>query len=172
MSKRREHSTSRMENTSGASVQYKRIVSWLEHESGLSEEDEKQAKALQLAAHLNLAMCFLKIQEPNQALESCDKSLEIDSSNEKALFRRGEALFGMKEFDMARDNFQRVVQLYPANKAGKSQLVLCQKRIKEQHEKDKRIYANMFQKFAERDSKKESVKVKSESNENGVMRWR
>lgn len=32
-------------------------------------------------------------------------------------------------------------------------MVLCQKRIKEQHEKDKLIYANMFQKFAERDSK-------------------
>lgn len=56
-----------------ASVQYKRIVSWLEHESGLSEEDEKKAKALRLAAHLNLAMCFLKMQEPNQALENCDK---------------------------------------------------------------------------------------------------
>ncbi|XP_026222183.1 peptidyl-prolyl cis-trans isomerase FKBP4 [Anabas testudineus] len=148
-----------------ASVQYKRIVSWLEHESGLSEEDEKKAKALQLAAHLNLAMCYLKLQEPNQALEHCDKALEIDDSNEKALFRRGEALFGMKEFDRARDDFQRVLQLYPANKAAKSQVVLCQKSIKEQHEKDKRIYANMFQKFAERDSKKETVKVKSESKE-------
>lgn len=150
-----------------ASVQYKRIVSWLEHESGLSPEDETKAKALQLAAHLNLAMCFLKLQEPNQALENCDKALELDGSNEKALFRRGEALFGMKEFDRARDDFQRVLQLYPANKAAKSQLVLCQKRIKEQHEKDKRIYANMFQKFAERDSKKEADKGKSESKENG-----
>uniref|UniRef100_A0A8D2ZMJ4 peptidylprolyl isomerase n=1 Tax=Scophthalmus maximus TaxID=52904 RepID=A0A8D2ZMJ4_SCOMX len=151
-----------------ASVQYKRIVSWLEHESGLSEEDEKKAKALRLAAHLNLAMCFLKLQEPNQALESCDKALELDASNEKALFRRGEALFAMKEFDMARDDFQRVVQLYPANKAAKSQLALCQKRIKEQHQKDKLIYANMFQKFADRDSKvMEAVKPKSESKENG-----
>uniref|UniRef100_A0A3Q3WP42 peptidylprolyl isomerase n=1 Tax=Mola mola TaxID=94237 RepID=A0A3Q3WP42_MOLML len=102
-----------------ASVQYKRIVSWLEHESGLSEEDEKKAKALQLAAHLNLAMCFLKLQEPNQCI-------------------------------CANISF---VQLYPANKAAKSQVVFCQKRIKEQHEKDKLIYANMFQKFAERDSK-------------------
>ncbi|XP_022047604.1 peptidyl-prolyl cis-trans isomerase FKBP4 [Acanthochromis polyacanthus] len=149
-----------------ASVQYRRIVSWLEHESGLSPEDENKAKALQLAAHLNLAMCFLKLQEPNQALENCDKALELDGSNEKALFRRGEALFGMKEFDQARDDFQRVLQLYPANKAAKSQVVLCQKRIKEQHEKDKRIYANMFQKFAERDSKKEADKGKSESKEN------
>lgn len=58
-----------------ASVQYKKIVSWLEHESGLGEEDEKKAKALRLAAHLNLAMCFLKIKEHNQALENCDKVL-------------------------------------------------------------------------------------------------
>uniref|UniRef100_A0A8C6MDE2 peptidylprolyl isomerase n=1 Tax=Nothobranchius furzeri TaxID=105023 RepID=A0A8C6MDE2_NOTFU len=136
-----------------ASVQYKKIVSWLEHESSLSEEDEAKAKALRLAAHLNLAMCYLKLQESNQAFENCEKALELDSSNEKALFRRAEALFCMKEFERARDDFQRVVQLYPANKAAKSQVVLCQKRIKEQHEKDKRTYANMFQKFAERDSK-------------------
>lgn len=63
-----------------ASVQYKKIVSWLEHESGLSEEDEKKAKALRLAAHLNLAMCFLKLQEPNQTLENCDKVSDNYSS--------------------------------------------------------------------------------------------
>lgn len=149
-----------------ASVQYKRIVSWLEHESGLQEDDENKAKALRLAAHLNLAMCFLKIQEPGPALDNCNKALELDSANEKALFRRGEALFAMKEFESARDNFQKVTQLYPSNKAAKSQVALCQKRIKEQHEKDKRIYANMFQKFAERDSKKD-VGAKSEGKENG-----
>lgn len=37
------------------------------------------------------------------------------------------------------------------------QVLLCHKRMKEQHEKDKRIYANMFQKFAERDSKVKAV---------------
>ncbi|KAK7891511.1 hypothetical protein WMY93_023474 [Mugilogobius chulae] len=139
-----------------ASVQYKRIVSWLENESGLQETDEKTAKALRLAAHLNLAMCFLKLQEPGHALDNCDKALELDSTNEKALFRRGEALFAMKEYDRAKDDFQKVIQLYPSNKAAKSQVLLCQKGLKEQHEKDKRIYANMFQKFAERDSKKEA----------------
>ncbi|XP_024911718.1 peptidyl-prolyl cis-trans isomerase FKBP4 [Cynoglossus semilaevis] len=105
-----------------ASLQYKRIVSWLEHESDLSEEDEKKAKALRLAAHLNLAACFLKVHEPSLALENCEKALELDASNEKALFRRGEALFGMKEFERARNDFQQVVQLYPANKAAKSQV--------------------------------------------------
>lgn len=147
-----------------AAVQYKRIVSWLEHESSLQGEDEKKAVALRLAAHLNLAMCYLKLQDPNPALENCDKALDLDANNEKALFRRGEALFVMKEFEKARDDFQRVVQLYPANKAAKSQALLCQKHIKEQYEKDKRIYANMFQKFAERDAKKEADQVKKDGD--------
>lgn len=63
----------------------------------------------------------------------------------------------MKEFDRARADFQRVTQLYPANKAAKSQIMLCQKHIKEQHEKDKLLYANMFQKFADRDAKVSAV---------------
>ncbi|XP_076848890.1 peptidyl-prolyl cis-trans isomerase FKBP4 [Brachyhypopomus gauderio] len=147
-----------------AAVQYKRIVSWLEHESALHGEEEERAKTLRLAAHLNLAMCYLKLHDPSPAFENCDKALELDANNEKALFRRGEALFAMKEFDRAREDFQRVLQLYPANKAAKSQVVLCQKHLKEQHEKDKRLYANMFQKFAERDAKKEAEQTKKESD--------
>lgn len=50
------------------------------------------------------------------------QALELDQSNEKALFRRGEALFNMNEFDRAKNDFQQVVQLYPANKAAKSQV--------------------------------------------------
>ncbi|XP_052008221.1 peptidyl-prolyl cis-trans isomerase FKBP4-like [Xyrauchen texanus] len=158
-----------------AAVQYKRIVSWLEHESSLQGEEEEKAKALRLAAHLNLAMCYLKLQDPNLALENCDSALELNANNEKALFRRGEALVFMKEFDRARADFQHVAQLYPANKAAKSQILLCQKHIKEQHEKDKRLYANMFQKFAERDAKKEAEQEKKpngrvmEIDENGAQ---
>ncbi|XP_051953709.1 peptidyl-prolyl cis-trans isomerase FKBP4 [Xyrauchen texanus] len=149
-----------------AAVQYKRIVSWLESESSLQGEEEEKAKALRLAAHLNLAMCYLKMHEPNLTLENCDKALELDTNNEKALFRRGEALVVMKEFDRARADFQQVTQLYPANKAAKSQIVVCQKHLKEQHEKDKRLYANMFQKFADRDAKKE---VEHDKKPNGTM---
>ncbi|XP_018611467.2 peptidyl-prolyl cis-trans isomerase FKBP4 [Scleropages formosus] len=152
-----------------ASVQYKKIVSWLEHESGLQEEDEKRARVLRLAAHLNLAMCYLKLQEQNQALENCNKALELDANNEKAVFRRAEALFAMKEFERARDDFQKVTQLYPNNKAARAQVAVCQRHIKEQHEKDKRLYANMFQKFVERDAKKEAEKGKEEEKGSSKM---
>ena len=52
------------------------------------------------------------------------QALLLDESSEKALFRRGEALVAMKEFDQAREDFQQVVQLYPANKAAKAQVRL------------------------------------------------
>lgn len=149
-----------------ASVQYKRIVSWLENESGLVEDEEQKGKALRLAAHLNLAICFLKLQEPKQALENCEKALELDESNEKALFRRGEALLAMKDFDAARDVFQHVIQLYPGNVAAKGQVALCQKQMKEHHDKEKRVYANMFQRFADKDAKKEAGKTQTESKDN------
>uniref|UniRef100_A0AAY4BW50 peptidylprolyl isomerase n=1 Tax=Denticeps clupeoides TaxID=299321 RepID=A0AAY4BW50_9TELE len=135
-----------------AAAQYKRIISWLDHES-LTGEEQAQTRALRLAAHLNLAMCYLKLQEYNLALENCDKALDLDENSEKALYRRGEALFGMKEFERAREDFGRVTQLYPSNRAAKAQIQVCQQHLHAQHEKDKRLYANMFQKFAERDTK-------------------
>uniref|UniRef100_A0A8B9UEU5 peptidylprolyl isomerase n=1 Tax=Anas zonorhyncha TaxID=75864 RepID=A0A8B9UEU5_9AVES len=136
-----------------AALQYKKIVSWLEHESGLSEEEDTKAKSLRLAAHLNLAMCHLKLKEYSQALENCNKALELDSSNEKGLFRRGEAHLAVNDFELARGDFQKVIQLYPSNKAAKVQLVTCQQKIREQHEKEKKMYANMFQRLADKDLK-------------------
>ncbi|KAJ1165945.1 hypothetical protein NDU88_006362 [Pleurodeles waltl] len=141
-----------------ASLQYKKIVSWLENESGLTGENEANAKALTLAAFLNLAMCFLKSKEYLQALENCNKALEQDKNNEKALFRRGEAYLGVNEYDSAKEDFHKVLSLYPSNKAAKAQLAVCQQKIRQQHERDKKIYANMFQRFAERDAKLEAEK--------------
>lgn len=141
-----------------ASLQYKKIVSWLENESGLTGENEANAKALTLAAFLNLAMCFLKTKEYLQALENCNKALEQDKNNEKALFRRGEAYLGMNEYDSAKEDFHKVLNLYPSNKAAKAQLAVCQQKIRQHHERDKKTYANMFQRFAERDAKLEAEK--------------
>lgn len=56
-----------------ALVQYKKIVSWLEYESSFSNEDAQKAQALRLASHLNLAMCYLKLQSFSAAIENCNK---------------------------------------------------------------------------------------------------
>lgn len=59
----------------------------------------------------------------------------------------------MNDFDLARADFQKVLQLYPSNKAAKAQLVICQQRIRKQLAREKRLYANMFERLAEEESK-------------------
>ncbi|KAM4819763.1 peptidyl-prolyl cis-trans isomerase FKBP4 isoform 1-T1 [Thomomys bottae] len=144
-----------------ALLQYKKIVSWLEYESSFSSEELQKASPLRLASHLNLAMCHLKLQAFPAAIESCNKALELDSQNEKGLFRRGEAHLAVNDFDLARADFQKVLQFYPSNKAAKTQLAVCQQRIRKQLAREKRLYANMFERLAEEELKQDKTEVAS-----------
>uniref|UniRef100_H3BAW6 peptidylprolyl isomerase n=1 Tax=Latimeria chalumnae TaxID=7897 RepID=H3BAW6_LATCH len=136
-----------------AVIQYRKIVSWLELEYGLSKEELKAAESFTLVAHLNLAMCYIKLRDYVKAVECCNKALEQDTTNEKGLYRRGEAQLLMNEFELAKCDFLKVLEINPENKAARLQVAACQKKMKEHYQRDKKIYANMFEKFAERDKK-------------------
>lgn len=79
--------------------------------------------------------------------------MELDQDNEKALYRRGEARLLRNEFSLALEDFKQVLQVNPCNRAARSQIAVCQRQIREHNERDKMIYANMFQRFAEHDAK-------------------
>ncbi|KAJ7999858.1 hypothetical protein DPEC_G00198760 [Dallia pectoralis] len=136
-----------------AVVQYQRIVSWLEMEFGVGKEQQQTVQNFLLVAQLNMAMCYLKLKEYALVVENCNKVIELDERNEKALYRRGEARLFRNEFSLAMSDFKLVLQVNPSNRAARSQVSICQRKIWEHHEKDKKIYANMFQKFAEHDVK-------------------
>lgn len=44
-------------------------------------------------------------------------------------------------------------QFEPENKAAANQITLCKAEIKKQNDKEKKMYANMFTKFADADKK-------------------
>jgi len=68
---------------------YKRIVDYLKSEESMKDEEGEKRMTLLLAAHLNLAMCYLKLSEDLEACRSCDEALILDPKSEKGLFRRG-----------------------------------------------------------------------------------
>lgn len=119
---------------------------------GTEDSPKEEQKALLIAVHSNLALCYLKLKEHFDAKNSATSALELDPKNEKALFRRGQALLALGEAELAVKDFTEVLNLDPNNKAAQSQLATCQQTIREQLKKEKKIYANMFEKFAKTDT--------------------
>ncbi|XP_050515594.1 FK506-binding protein 59 [Diabrotica virgifera virgifera] len=132
---------------------YKRIHSYLEKDTDTDTQEDRNA--LLLAAHLNIALCQLKLKEYFEARSAATSALNIDPDNEKALFRRGQAYIQLREPELARQDFTRCLEIDPNNTAAKSQLTICSKTLKEQLQKEKKIYANMFDKFAKMDTQRE-----------------
>ncbi|XP_028639865.1 peptidyl-prolyl cis-trans isomerase FKBP5-like [Grammomys surdaster] len=74
----------------------------------------------------------------------------------------------MNEFESAKGDFEKVLAVNPQNKAARLQISMCQRKAKEHNERDRRVYANMFTKFAERDAKEEASKAVSKKAAEGA----
>lgn len=127
---------------------YKRAVDLLEHEDTLEGEKKTKRDAMMLANYLNTALCHLKDNDFLETIKACSKALELDPKSEKALFRRGQAYIGIKDYDLAQQDFEEVLKVDENNKAARNQLNICQAKRRYQLQLEKQMYKNMFEKLA------------------------
>lgn len=73
-----------------AVIKYKRITDFLQSETSLEGEQKEKRDNLYRAAQLNIALVFLKTNETTEAIKHCNKVLEEDKNNVKALYRRAQ----------------------------------------------------------------------------------
>jgi len=147
-----------------ATRQYKNIVNFLKTEASLEGDDEELRKSLLLAAYLNQALCHLKLNDPVVAKRHADDAIELSANNPKAYYRRGLANLGIKEAYDAKDDFLKVLEIEPDNKAAKQQLTVCEKLIRQHKEREKQVYSKMFEKFAKLDTAKEQAELRKQPN--------
>merc|ERR1719445_1186868 len=57
----------------------------------LSNDEKKEINAIQVACHSNTALCKLKEKKFAEAIESCNKALDLQENHAKSLYRRGQA---------------------------------------------------------------------------------
>lgn len=73
----------------------------------------------------NRAMCYLKLEDYNKALQDCDEGLKNvtdDKAKVKLLFRKASSFKGMGSFKLARQYYQAVLQLDPKNEQALTEL--------------------------------------------------
>ncbi|KAG0424766.1 hypothetical protein HPB47_028032 [Ixodes persulcatus] len=138
---------------------YKRAVDLLEHEDTLEGEKKARRDTVMLANYLNVSLCHLRLKDTMEVIKACNKALELDPRSEKALFRRGQAHMTNKDFDEARSDFEQVLQIDANNKAAKNQLTVCAAKQKEQLQRERQMYKNMFERMAAKDAPKTSPAV-------------
>eukprot|EP00434_Breviolum_minutum_P017159 symbB.v1.2.015146.t1/scaffold1124.1/size136573/12 len=93
---------------------YRRLSSSLDGKSGLQKQ--------QSICQLNQAACFLKLSQPHQAKEVCDRILEKEPEQVKALYRRASAEFQLSDFGSAMKDVTMLLKLQPNNSEARALL--------------------------------------------------
>jgi len=84
------------------------------------------------------------MKEYSECIMNCHKALDIDSSNIKALFRKGQAHSRMNEFEKAKTDFLEAIKLSPENKEVKQELEILKKKMTAYKQQEKQMFAGLF----------------------------
>ncbi|XP_064538072.1 FK506-binding protein 59 [Drosophila montana] len=121
----------------------------------IKDNTSDEVKALKVATHSNIALCHQKSNDHFEAKQECNAVLELDANNVKALYRRGQCNLIINELEDALEDFLKVIELEPGNKAAANHVVICKQKLKQNKDKEKKLYANMFTKLAAGDKETE-----------------
>jgi len=128
----------------GAVLRWTQALAYFESIWDLIDDQKKEISEIKLPCYLNLAACYLKLKKYEKTRDNCSEALKIETENVKALFRRGQALYYLKDFDEAKKDLLLAGKLEPNNSEVKKILKLVTDQLSAQKEKEKTIYGKMF----------------------------
>lgn len=107
-----------------ASIYYLDAIDFVENTSprDMSPEQAATRNALLLVLQLNHCAALNKDKEWRLSLRAANAALDIDSTNIKALYRRGVAFAGLGSYAEAEADFNAVLRLDPSNRDAKLKL--------------------------------------------------
>ncbi|CAF0752275.1 unnamed protein product [Adineta steineri] len=149
-----------------ACKKYKTITEYLKSTNYENEKDKAKAHELKLTTNSNMALCHLKLNEHAECIRACDAALELDSKNEKCLFRRGQSQIAMQRYDEAIKDFQQVLKLNPSNSAANQHIQTCREHLKAYQQQEKQLYTKIFAKMAQTSEKSNDETKTNKENTN------
>jgi tetratricopeptide (TPR) repeat protein len=113
-----------------------------------NETQKHQLKELQVALWSNISLGHLRKQEWKYVRIATEKVLELDPNNVKALFRQAKALNAEGEHQKAKELLLKASQIASSTEI-QNELQLTNQLLDKQHNKEKKIYSNIFGKLRE-----------------------
>lgn len=135
------------ENYTLATNKYKKALRYLNrlHDGEeMSSEQEKRLLELQANCLLNSAASHLKNRRYEDALNDCNEALDIDSENAKALFRKGQALHGNRDYDNSLKTLYTALKLAPSDKSINAEIIAVKGEIQAYKAQEKRAFSKLF----------------------------
>jgi len=129
-----------------AAARYHKALTHASKFFDLSPDDEQEVKAVKLSLYLNLAQCYIKLENFDNVIRNCDEALSIEPNNAKALFRRATAYETKKDWDRALDDLKKAAVSNPEDKAIPKAEERIKKMVAKEKAKDKKIWGNAFSK--------------------------
>jgi len=123
-------------------------------EDGEKSSVPENSKELYINCWNNAAMCLLKIKRYSATESACSSVIKVDEKNVKALYRRGVASMKAEDFSQAKKDLLLAHSLDKENKAVIKACSELKGAITEVKQKEKNMFANMFEKVNMYDDKK------------------
>merc|ERR1712007_267627 len=123
---------------------YKKVAEMFSYIDSMKDETIKsKAKELKRICELNKAACFLKLKEYTEAKKACDTVLKDQPSNVKAIFRRAQACYEMRDIQTCMLDLKHLVEIDAQNKEARALMKKAQVAQKEEDKKSKGLFTNM-----------------------------
>ncbi|KXS22446.1 TPR-like protein [Gonapodya prolifera JEL478] len=110
----------------------------------VTPEVAQEIKALIPVVYSNMALCQIKAKKFERAVWAAGEAIKVDDKAVKALFRRGQAYFELKELDLAEADFKKCVEIDPKDPGPPRELHRIRQRHKELEAKSREELKGMF----------------------------
>lgn len=144
-------------NYAQAAERYQRAAYYAVGEGIDGNNIPEEERALYVSCCSNAAMCYIKLEQWTEAMEACDKVLDIDSeanSNIKALYRRGLARLHLGMLKESKLDLLAAFNLDTSNKDVRKALAKLKETKAKQKEEEKKAFGGWASKVDMYEDKK------------------
>ncbi|PRW44423.1 Peptidyl-prolyl cis-trans isomerase D [Chlorella sorokiniana] len=124
---------------------YERAAAIVELVQGLSRADQAEVDINKVAIYLNLAAVHMAQKEYGAAVGFCDKALELQPGNFKALLRRCRAYTGRHDYAAAEADLETLRDLEPYSIEVAEQAMALERARQVDRRKEASVFGSMFE---------------------------